>query len=444
MRHIDFKDWIALFYFTIDDFVCSKYVNTENKFTRNRILTQRDITLYAFVQKGRTNAVEAYEFCKFLKGNVFKLVTRQAIAKQRKFLKPKLYLDMNKKFIDKIYENTKDLKKTHGYLILSCDGSILKLPNDNKTKKEFRIKLDSLLKRFLARARISCIVDSHSQLILDIILSNKNVPEVELAIKSIKNLSKRINLKKAIITYDRGYNSIELILQSIKHETFFLIRGRTSIFEKEILKMRTDDEIIQIPLNQKRISRIKDPEILKMIKNQTHLKIRITKVKLETGQTEILISNIPQKEFTSNDLKKLYALRWKIETVYDFLKNVVNIENFTGRSKIIIEQDFYSKIVLYNTSMAMKLYMEEKIKQEHKMNKETAINFNVTTGIIKTEINNILKADKIDKIKEILEMASKGLKNQIIKINRTMRKDMEIKYPDKTNKFSINKRKSLL
>ena len=42
-------------------------------------------------------------------------------------------------------------------------------------------------------------------------------------------------------------------------------------------------------------------------------------------------------------LKELYGTRWTIEKNYDRLKNKLHIEKFTGKKKIIIEQDFYSR-----------------------------------------------------------------------------------------------------
>jgi hypothetical protein len=37
-------------------------------------------------------------------------------------------------------------------------------------------------------------------------------------------------------------------------------------------------------------------------------------------------------------------MRWGIEMKYDELKDRLQIENFTGTTKIAIEQDFYSTI----------------------------------------------------------------------------------------------------
>ena len=56
------------------------------------------------------------------------------------------------------------------------------------------------------------------------------------------------------------------------------------------------------------------------MKNRPYEKLRITEVKLESGEIEYLISNLPMEKFTTNDLKELYDKKWKIETTFDFLK----------------------------------------------------------------------------------------------------------------------------
>jgi len=47
-------------------------------------------------------------------------------------------------------------------------------------------------------------------------------------------------------------------------------------------------------------------------------------------------------------MKKLYNLKWKIETSYDALKNSLEIERITAKKRLTVEQDFYSQIVNYN------------------------------------------------------------------------------------------------
>ena len=79
-----------------------------------------------------------------------------------------------------------------------------------------------------------------------------------------------------------------------------------------------------------------------------YLKLRLLTIELDNGQKEFLLTNLFDKRFDLDDFKELYRLRWGIETNYNTLKNRLNIENYTGKRRITIEQDIYSQFLRYN------------------------------------------------------------------------------------------------
>lgn len=78
------------------------------------------------------------------------------------------------------------------------------------------------------------------------------------------------------------------------------------------------------------------------------VKLRFVRIKLPSGDARILITNLPYDTFDSEKIAHLYTLRWGIETVYDDLKNKLEIENFTGTKVNIIMQDIFAAILLSN------------------------------------------------------------------------------------------------
>ena len=85
----------------------------------------------------------------------------------------------------------------------------------------------------------------------------------------------------------------------------------------------------------------------------TIYQLRFTKIiigKDEYGEdiVEFLISDLPMDEYSIDDLKELYHLRWTIETSYNRLKNRMKLEKFRGFKEILIYQDIYADIWLYN------------------------------------------------------------------------------------------------
>lgn len=99
------------------------------------------------------------------------------------------------------------------------------------------------------------------------------------------------------------------------------------------------------------------------------IKIRIVKVKLKNDEIEILATNLSKEEFTSEELKELYAKRWEIETGFDRLKNLIRIEDFSGRSRRLIEQDFYANIFLYNLANTIKIDSSKRIMRQPRKRK---------------------------------------------------------------------------
>ena len=70
------------------------------------------------------------------------------------------------------------------------------------------------------------------------------------------------------------------------------------------------------------------------------------------------------------DFKELYHQRWSIETEFDRLKNIHEIENFSGRKEICIKQDIYAKILTYNMTIALKQDAKRHMTRKPSKNKK--------------------------------------------------------------------------
>jgi hypothetical protein len=69
---------------------------------------------------------------------------------------------------------------------------------------------------------------------------------------------------------------------------------------------------------------------------------------LITEETEYLITNLDKKELKYKDIAEIYRLRWQIEINFKTLKSLLKIENISGLTKIAVEQDTLSQILIYN------------------------------------------------------------------------------------------------
>jgi IS4 transposase len=112
--------------------------------------------------------------------------------------------------------------------------------------------------------------------------------------------------------------------------------------------MKTDDEWLDINLNKNRTKNIKNKELKAKAEKLDYLNLRIVNIQLKNGAIETLLTNLPGEIANPSELKNLYGERWQIEKGYDVLKNKLHIENFSGKRRITIEQDFYSQILMFN------------------------------------------------------------------------------------------------
>ena len=69
-----------------------------------------DFVWYLIMQKGRTTSMELDEY---LKGTYKINISKQAFSKQRKYLKPEIFIDIYKDYLEDFYHNQPEENKTY-------------------------------------------------------------------------------------------------------------------------------------------------------------------------------------------------------------------------------------------------------------------------------------------------------------------------------------------
>ena len=167
---------------------------------------------------------------------------------------------------------------------------------------------------------------------------------------------------------------------------------------------------------------------------------------LNTGETEILLTNISKEIIDTEKMKEVYFKRWGIEKSYDILKNKLQIENFSGYSKLAVEQDFYAQILLFNMLEDIKKQANKKIKDNRENNGkiykyEYIVNINILVGLLKQYLLLMALTDSNDEYirlqNTLLELMNKNL--IAIKHGRNYIR----KKRDTRNKYKTNMRRSI-
>lgn len=422
------------------------YKSSDKVFVRKRKMDFTDFVWYLIMQKGRTTSMELDEYLKNKNGTYEISISKQAFSKQRKNLKPEIFIDIYKDYLIDFYNNyPKEVKTFKGYNVCAIDGSLFEIPNTKELRDEFKTQKNSSGNRESARARVSGIYDVENGFMLDALIKDCGEGEKELAKKNIENTSKILNLEKCIIIFDRGYPGIDLIWYLEKLKIKYIFRLQTKMYEKEKNSMNTEDEWVNLDVAGDRLRKISDIEIKEELKAQRTLKVRMSKVILDTGEIEYLLSNISQDIIQPEEMKETYFKRWQIEIGYDILKNKMHLENFTGKTKITIEQDFYAQIYTFNVLQDIKNTNTKRI-QEKQLNKNLKYKYKVNINILAGWLKNILIAvmfTEDEKEQEnlyniIVEKAEKNL--VAINLNR---KNVRKPYTSRRNKYKTNLRNNM-
>lgn len=77
------------------------------------------------------------------------------------------------------------------------------------------------------------------------------------------------------------------------------------------------------------------------------LTLRIVRVQLKNGKYVSMITNLGD-DFSLEDMKDLYAMRWTEETAFNELKYSVGLRNLHAKKKDSVYQEIFAKLILYN------------------------------------------------------------------------------------------------
>lgn len=413
-----------------------KYRNNEKSFIRDRKMNFEKVVLYGINKRGLTSKMEIEEFTELINMTD---ISAPAVLKQRLKLNSEIYLDMMRENLKGFYTEFKsEVKLFHGYILAAIDGSDFEIPNSKKTREKFN---ELHPNESVARATISNMYDTLNHYIMDTIIDKYDASERKMARQNLNNI-KELNLPYPIIrTMDRGYTSLPDMYYSIKNNDKFVVRLQAKDFIKQINKMQNKDEIIKIPYQYDRVRYYKKdyPDFYKtMEETKKDIEIRIVIIDNKNGEKIILATNLLQEEINYDEMFELYKLRWEIESNYHSLKESLKIETITSNNDIIIYQDIYSQMLVYNLIQAFKQDAEKNIDQT-KYKNEMKVNMNMAVGFVKKSLVKIILEEDINKQNQMFDLLEQKIEKYIIPI----KKDRH--YPrnkGKKNKYSINKRKS--
>jgi hypothetical protein len=402
-------------------FMCEARMK-ETYFTRigKNKMTFKSIIVFILNFVKKSLQIELDDFFNGINGTNFN-VTKQAFSEARQKISPTAFIKMSDGIIKWFYKDT-EYKRFKGYRLLSIDGTVLEINNTERLREQFGYIENQSIK--VARARAAGLYDVENEIILTAVLSKYRASERAQAEELINKLDD-IGFSNDLILFDRGYPSRDFISFMEQKKIKYLMRV-SGAFLKVVVKAKNEDQIIETK-HKKEL-----------------MKIRVLKFQLDSGLTEILITNIFDESFTVTDFKELYFKRWDIEVKYNELKNRLQIENFSGETPIAIEQDFYATMYLSNMVSLAKMDANLIIEEENKdkeLKYEYKVNTNILIGKLKNSLVLMLLEKSTRKRSKVLKKIMKEISRNVIPIRpgRSYIRRMTVR----ANKNPLNRKRSL-
>lgn len=293
-------------------------------------------------------------------------ITKQAYSEARRKILPTAFIEMSDGIIDWYYNDHDDFKKFRDYRLSAIDGSITQLPDTARLRDAYGYAEGNGAP--MARAKVAALYDLENDLILSSVIDNYKTGERDLAKRLINDLRKK-GLKNDLILFDRGYCGAWFYWYLEHSEVKYLMRAKE---DTQIKAAQKPDQIINFTVRGKK-----------------KIKMRIVRFLLDSGEEEVLVTNLLDEDLSLDDFKKLYFRRWGIETKFNELKNRLEIQNFSGETVTAIKQDFYASIFLSNMAALAKHDANEAITERNKdkdLKYEYKVNTNILVGKLKDRL----------------------------------------------------------
>jgi hypothetical protein len=312
-----------------------KHRERERDFTRKRKITFPELIMLLINLLKKSLQKELVHFFGIMSKPIG--VTKSAFCQSRIKLRAEAFIDLNDTLVKGFYKDD-DFATWKGHRIVAIDGSTMNLPYSEEIVDYFgtvKTQTDTVL----PICRISECYDILNDIQINSVVSAYETSEYEQAIEHIAKLREH-----DIALFDRGYGALWLFLLLKEQKINFVIRISRSLF--------TD---FWESNDNSRIERIDECSRESMAQLKTFgiefkpYEVRLVKVKLITGETEVLVTSLHSKtKYPNSVFNNLYALRWGIESNYNHLKNHMELENFSGKSVCAIKQDFYANVFIEN------------------------------------------------------------------------------------------------
>lgn len=269
-------------------------------------------------------------------------VTASAFTQMRSKLLPKVF----KTLLYDFTSSFKDYKTFKGYRLIAVDGSDLHIPHDPSNKETY---FQSIPKsKGFNLIHVNAMYDLINKVYLDAsVQPGRKTHETKALMDMVDDSSL---YGEVLLLADRGYESYNAFAHIMEKGWKFLIRVKDTKSKSMLSTFNLPptgefDRYIQRILTTKQTSVIKaQPDIYKFVPSTSTfdfldskenlfypMGFRVLKVMLEDGSYQSFITNLDANEFSIDQIRELYHMRWGIETSFRELKHTLGLTHLHAK-----------------------------------------------------------------------------------------------------------------
>lgn len=370
-------------------------VHPEKDFTRNRKIPFLSTIKSILAFGGGTLTNELLKLNKFSVDTP----TSSAFIQQRAKIKPEafstLFSMMNLTFDQDI--------RYKGYRLMAVDGSHIHVPTNPQDEDAF-VKCKEN-ERPHNEFHLNAMFDILQKVYTDAVVQKYRTQNED---KAMIEMIERAEYQKAIAICDRGYESYNNMAHLQKSGWKYIIRikepgGHGIADGLQLPECKEFDFPVKLSLtrrkNRETKELLKDKNQYRYIPNKVNfdylskefkrsdpveffsLDFRIVRFEISEASYEMLVTNLSIDEFSLEELKKLYAMRWEIETAFRNLKYIVGMLGFHSKKSSFVTQEIYANLIMHNITQfianCVKIF-EKETKYEY------TIRFSIAAAIVKS------------------------------------------------------------
>ena len=291
--------------------------------------------------------------------------TSSAFIQRRAKILPEAFECLFQHFASKVDEN----KRYHGLRLLAVDGSDLQItanPNDPDSyypgangQKAYNL------------LHINAMYDLLQHTYTDaVIQKSRNADESS----ALTDMVDRSSIEKALLLADRNYESYNNLAHIQEKGWYFLIRIKDNTNGITSGLILPDADEYDIPFHLQ-LTRKQTNDIKRLLKNKNKYKFiphstrfdflplksrkydpavfydlsfRIVRFPISDTMCETIITNLDAEQYPLPEIKRLYAMRWGIETSFRDLKHTLGLLHLHAEKVEFILQEIFAKLTMYN------------------------------------------------------------------------------------------------